>query len=36
MTTNWSAVLAISESRWLETSTVRPCAARLCIKVRIQ
>ena len=36
MTIRWSAVRAISDSRCDETNTVRPCAARFFMKVRIQ
>ena len=36
MTTSRSAVCAISESRWLETSTVRPSAASDCSSSRSQ
>ncbi len=36
ITTRWSAVCAISASRWLDTSTVRPSAASVCMSVRIQ
>ena len=36
MTIRWSAVNAISDSRWEDTNTVRPCAARLFMNVRIQ
>ena len=36
MTIRWSAVSAISDSRCEDTSTVRPCAARFFMKVRIQ
>ena len=34
ITMRWSAVSAISLIRWLETSTVRPCAARSRMNVR--
>lgn len=36
MTISSSAVSAISDSRWLETSTVLPSEASRCMKVRIQ
>ena len=36
MTISSSAVSAISDSRWLDTSTVRPSSASRCMKVRIQ
>ena len=36
MTIRWSAVSAISDSRCEDTNTVRPCAARFFMNVRIQ
>src|SRR5664279_6450610 len=36
ITMRWSAVSAISDSRWDETKTVLPCAARFLMKVLTQ